>query len=273
MTASKHAIFTLWALIAMLLLAIAGCGGNGETTTGPDENAPTPAITSVDPQSAAIGDQVTISGLNFGAEQSGGTVKLNGVDFAVVSWSDTQIVVTVVAGMTSGIVVVTKNGNSSQNGQEAQLFIPNSPATTPVIFTLSPAYGRIGTDIITIVGSGFGSEQGNNRVYFSYDPATYPDPARYDLSTGPNSEPLVSDKVLLPGGAIGVMWLNLVLMGIALFVAVRYGVQGATLTTLFLTLSVTMGTVWGFGPFPGLPRMQIPAMSDRPVRLSMRTMS
>ena len=39
------------------------------------------------------------------------------------------------------------------------------------------------------------------RVYFSYDPATSPDPARYDLSTGPNSEPLVSDKVLLPGGA------------------------------------------------------------------------
>ncbi len=61
---------------------------------------------------------------------------------------------------------------------------------------------------------------------------------------------------ILPGDAIGIMWMNLVLMGIALFAAVRYGVPGATLTTLLLAIGVAVMTSRGFGPFPGLPRPQ-----------------
>jgi integral membrane sensor domain MASE1 len=46
--------------------------------------------------------------------------------------------------------------------------------------------------------------------------------------------------LLLPGGAMGIMWMNLTLMGIALFAGVRYGVLGATLATLLLTLAVAV---------------------------------
>jgi hypothetical protein len=85
-------------------------GAPGELTTheGPPANLP-PAITSLDPTSAAAGQQVTIHGTNFGATQAdpnqdyvffvdGGTswgAPFDGATFHIDSWTDTAITFTV----------------------------------------------------------------------------------------------------------------------------------------------------------------------------------
>jgi hypothetical protein len=78
------------------------------TYQGPPANLP-PVITSLEPTSAAAGQQVTIHGSNFGASQTdpnqdyvffvdGGTswgAPFDGATFTVNSWSDTAITFTV----------------------------------------------------------------------------------------------------------------------------------------------------------------------------------
>jgi hypothetical protein len=75
---------------------------------------PGPTISSLSPTSGPVGTPVTIDGSNFGATQGSSTVKFNGVTAAdATSWSDTQIVVNVPSGATTGAVVVNVNGTDS----------------------------------------------------------------------------------------------------------------------------------------------------------------
>lgn len=60
-----------------------------------------------------VGAPVTIYGSNFGAQQGTGTVKFNGITTVVTSWTNTQIMVTVPVGATTGNVVVNAGGASS----------------------------------------------------------------------------------------------------------------------------------------------------------------
>jgi len=71
----------------------------------------TPSITSLSPNSGAVGASVTITGSNFGSTQGTSTVKFNGT--AATSWSATSIVATVPTGATTGNVVVTVSGHAS----------------------------------------------------------------------------------------------------------------------------------------------------------------
>jgi hypothetical protein len=70
-----------------------------------------PFIGSLSPSYGPQGTEVTITGVNFGANQDTSTVNFNGEDAQVTSWSDLQIVCTVpAAGGTGGPVVVTAGG-------------------------------------------------------------------------------------------------------------------------------------------------------------------
>ena len=72
---------------------------------------PAPSITSLSETVIAVGDSVTITGVNFGSTQGTSTVTFDGIEAATVtSWSNTQIVVTVPTGAKSGDAVVTVNG-------------------------------------------------------------------------------------------------------------------------------------------------------------------
>lgn len=98
------------ALAATADFTNAASGAPGEVTTheGPPANLP-PVISSLDPTSAAAGQQVTIHGTNFGATQAdpnqdyvffvdGGTswgAPFDGATFHIDSWSDTAITFTV----------------------------------------------------------------------------------------------------------------------------------------------------------------------------------
>jgi photosystem II stability/assembly factor-like uncharacterized protein len=118
-----------------------------KTTDGGDAR---PDVLSVSPASATWGDQVSITGVDFGATQGSSTVA--GVtDY--VSWSDTQIVVKVPAG-TSGVVpVVVKTAAGTSN--------PGSLTVIPAmsVTSITPNWADTGTEVeVTIAGTGFASD-------------------------------------------------------------------------------------------------------------------
>ncbi len=72
-----------------------------------------PTITSLSPMTGAVGTTVTITGLLFGSTQGGSTVTFNGTTATPTSWSATSISVPVPTGATSGNVIVTVSGVTS----------------------------------------------------------------------------------------------------------------------------------------------------------------
>jgi len=78
-------------------------------------NCPTPApqIISLSRISGPVGAQVTINGMNFGAQQGSSIASFNGVAANATSWSNTSINVTVPGGATTGPVVVVVSSQQS----------------------------------------------------------------------------------------------------------------------------------------------------------------
>jgi hypothetical protein len=116
-----------------------------------------PVITSLTPDSGAVGDSVVIAGANFGAAQGTGTVTFNGVAATATAWSDTEITVTVPVGVATGPVVVTNDDGYIGYGMTFTL------TSVPVITGMSVAHGLVG-DAVVITGTGFGAAQGSSTV-------------------------------------------------------------------------------------------------------------
>lgn len=73
-----------------------------------------PQITSITPSSGKVGDQITITGTNFGTDKTKGEVFFNTLKATEIpSWSNTSIGVKIPSGATSGNVVVRVNGIQS----------------------------------------------------------------------------------------------------------------------------------------------------------------
>ena len=97
---------------AFVFLALAGCKDQGEAVVTPSTSTP-PTITSVTPDSAAVGDTIQIVGINFGATKGSSTVTIGGqtvADVNIISWSDTQIRATIPPGLSNTSIVITVNG-------------------------------------------------------------------------------------------------------------------------------------------------------------------
>ena len=111
-----------------------------------------PSISSLLPTSGAVGASVTIAGSGFGSSRGSSTVTFNGTSVTTFpSWSASSISAVVPTGATTGNVVVTVSGRTS-NGV---LFTVVPP---PVITSLSPTSGAVGT-AVTISGNNFGTTQ------------------------------------------------------------------------------------------------------------------
>jgi hypothetical protein len=128
-----HAVaFTSWTNAQIIVTVPAGAttgnvivhtgGGdsNGAYFTVEEPQAPPPQVPpvleSLTPDNGVVGTAVTIAGSNFGAAQGTSTVTFNGVDAgAATTWSDNQIIINVPAGATTGAVVVTVQGQASNN--------------------------------------------------------------------------------------------------------------------------------------------------------------
>ena len=111
----------------------------------------------ITPASGSANTVVNIYGMNFG---SSGVVIFNGVPATASYWSPGEITVAVPAGATTGPVIVTSNGYSS-NGV---LFTVNiAPATTITTLMLSPVVSWSGQPVdahVTVTGPAGASIQG-----------------------------------------------------------------------------------------------------------------
>ncbi len=117
----------------------------------------TPTLTSVSPTTAAAGDQVTLTGTNFGATQGTGSVWLGSkLAGSIVSWSNTQIVATVASGSVTGSAQVQQGGVWTNSIALTVL--------TPVLTDVSPFSVRAG-DEVTLTGTDFGATQGSGSVW------------------------------------------------------------------------------------------------------------
>jgi YD repeat-containing protein len=129
---------------------------NGVASNGVSFSIPAPNIGNIAPDSARVGDSVTVTGTNFGTLQ--GRVSFNGTNGIPASWSNTQIVVPVPTGATTGSVVVTQGGASNS--------ISFTVIPPPSITGISPTSGPV-NKLVTVSGSGFGIPQDTGTIQFN----------------------------------------------------------------------------------------------------------
>jgi cysteine-rich repeat protein len=135
-----------------------------------------PIIASINPASAAIGDYITLTGSNFGADigavyfenKDSGYRALASVEFPTACsdyWSDTQVIVIVPANYQNGDTVEPSDRFSvflvaqSTATSASTDFTITSDAPSPGICSISPSTGAAG-DTVTITGS-LGSATGS----------------------------------------------------------------------------------------------------------------
>ena len=111
-----------------------------------------PIISKLKPESAPVGTEIKIKGLNFGEEA--GTVTFNGVTASQINWTDKKIRVNVPSTATDGPVVVTTAGGQQSNGVTFDV-----TDGVPIISKLEPDSGPVLTQI-KIKGSNFGDQEG-----------------------------------------------------------------------------------------------------------------
>ena len=127
--------------------------------------APGPSITKLNPAMGPVGTMVTVRGNNFQSSQGASTVTFNGVAATPASWKGKRIQVPVPKGATTGPVVVTVNGQAS-NEVSFKVIAPG-----PAIKKVNPSSGPVGT-VVMIRGNNFQSSQGASTVTFNGVKAT-----------------------------------------------------------------------------------------------------
>ena len=131
------------------------CQGSGSFILQATSTA-LPTITAVSASQAPVGQTVTLTGTGFTGATS---VTVGGAAAIFTTASDTSLTLTVPALATSGFITVTNT-----------LGVANSPGSfkvTPVITSITPLQGKVGT-MVTLVGSGF---VGTTSVSFGGGPA------------------------------------------------------------------------------------------------------
>jgi hypothetical protein len=140
-----------------IVVTVGGVASNGVSFA---VTASGPSITGLNPTSGLTGTSVTITGTNFGATQGTSTIKFNGTTATPTNWTAASIVVPVPAGATTGNVVVTAGGVTS-NGVNFTVTVP-----APSITSLNPNAGFLGT-VVTITGANFGATKGTSTIKFN----------------------------------------------------------------------------------------------------------
>jgi len=125
-----------------ILLGCFGSSGSRSEHVSLAEIAP--KITSISPTSGAPGTRVTVNGSNFFSEQDLSTVTFNGLSAGfATSWSDSQIVITEPVGATTGSLIVTVGGQSSN----ALIFTVTGVSLQSVMVSPNPGVIAVGSAV------------------------------------------------------------------------------------------------------------------------------
>ena len=164
------ASYTSWADTRVVCLVPAGVEGKVQvtlTTAGyGTSNAVVfdvltpPVLSGVDPASGVASSTVTLSGAEFGDTQGTSSVSFGGVAAAsYTSWTDTQVVCLVPAGVEGEVQVTVTTEDGTSNGVTFDVLTP------PVLSGIDPARGVAGSTV-TLSGTDFGDTQGASSVSF-----------------------------------------------------------------------------------------------------------
>jgi formylglycine-generating enzyme len=158
-------------MTVLLIVFLYSCGED-KPTNPDDKTTVPPVITSLNPSdSAKVGDEVFISGNNFGDAREQSTVSFNGtmVNSAggYISWTNTAVKVIVPDGATSGNVVV-KVKDSVSKGVFLRIYTKEivDPKDSLEIISIDKDSAKV-SSIVTITGIGFGSDQNDSYVSFN----------------------------------------------------------------------------------------------------------
>jgi pro-kumamolisin-like protein/IPT/TIG domain-containing protein len=138
--------------------------------------APAPVISSVSATTGSIGSQIEITGMGFGATQSGSVVLLNGTPATVNSWGATSIGITIPGGATSGpLVVSVAPGMNDSN--PVTFTVTSQPLPTPWLDQDVGAVGvagsaSYGNNVFTVNGAGAQIYGTADAFHFVYQPLT-----------------------------------------------------------------------------------------------------
>ena len=153
-------------VLGLLLLAtMSACGKRDKVASPEPTPAPTPSLSTIDPDSLEAGQEVALTGLHFGAD--GGKVLFGTREGSLVSWSESRVVVNVPTLAETDSVSVEVDGHASN--KLAYVVVQALPAL--VIEQLDPSSAPVNT-IITVKGHGFVFPRDTPEMKVSFTGAT-----------------------------------------------------------------------------------------------------
>ncbi|MBL0742480.1 IPT/TIG domain-containing protein [Chryseolinea lacunae] len=176
--------------VIVLLLLLSFCAKENEV--------PVPAlhITSLSPTHGPAGTRVTVAGSGFSTMPLSNVVTFNGTPATVTSATENQLVATVPATATSGVVNVTVDGREA-TGPVFTVEAVLGPG--PVVTNITPRAGPVGTQVI-IAGSGFDTNASQNAVTFNGTTATITQASATELKTTVPTGATTGNLVVTTGG-------------------------------------------------------------------------
>ncbi|MEP1096196.1 MAG: IPT/TIG domain-containing protein [Cyclobacteriaceae bacterium] len=139
-----------------IALIVNSCLQDGEITS------PVPEITGISPSAGIAGDEVIITGSNFGKTPTENTVQFNGVTAEIKSAAKNTLTAIVPADATTGKIIITVDDLAVVSSFD--FIITQSEA--PTVDSFEPQKGRPG-DVVLITGENYSETLEENKVMFN----------------------------------------------------------------------------------------------------------
>ena len=138
-------------------------------TTKPPAPKPLPVITNFSPVSGAVDTIVTINGSHFNADISKDIVKFNGTAAVIKSGTESQLIVAVPSGASTGKITVMVDTGTAVSALDFTMIAGNQwtlLTTFPGTFMQSMTSFQIGTKLYIGIGQ---ANTGNLTEFWEYD--------------------------------------------------------------------------------------------------------
>lgn len=187
-------------------LAVGGTSGTIDHVTVDSPSAPAPSIANVSTTSAAVGEQVQLSGANFGSTQSASLVYLNGAPVTVDSWSNSAISITLPSGASSGLMDVSV-APAMNDSNPIEFDVTSQPLPIPWLDqdigqSLAQGTGIYQAGTFTVTGNGTNGSGSSDAIHFVYQPLNGDGSIVGRISSIQGSNPTIMIRDTLDPGAL-----------------------------------------------------------------------